>query len=123
MSPMIRGILVAACIAIVGVVVYEQFFRTSADQSWESLGVAMKADSIQALEAAKDQASGGPAAPWIDYELAMRLYDLGGRENFERSKQVAQAAVADHPEHVTAGWLRQLIAAIETYEGAAPAPQ
>jgi hypothetical protein len=121
MSPLIRGILLATCVAIVGVVVYHQFFKTSADQSWESLGVALKADSIQALEAAKDQAAGGPAAPWIDYELAMRLYDLGGRENFERSRQVAQAAIDDHPAHVTAPWLRQLIAALDTYEKALPA--
>ena len=117
MSPLIRGILLATCVAIVGVVVYQQFFQTSAEQSWETLGVALKSDSVQALEAAKDQVGGGPAAPWIDYELAMRLYDLGGRENLERSKQVAQAAVEEHPDHVTAPWLRQLITAIQTYEG------
>jgi len=121
MSPLIRGTLLAACIAIVGVVVYHQFFKTSADQSWETLGVALKSDTVQAFEAAKDQATGGPAAPWIDYELAMRLYDLGGRENLERSKQVAQAAVDEHPEHVTAPWLRQLIAAIQSYESTATA--
>jgi|SRR5678815_3257809 hypothetical protein len=121
MSPLIRAILLATGIAIIGVVVYQQFFQTSDDQSWETLGVATKADSIQALEAARDQAAGGPAKPWIDYELAMRLYDLGGKENFERSRQVAQAALDAHPTHATAPWLKQLIAAIGTYDKALPA--
>jgi hypothetical protein len=76
---------------------------------------------VQALEAARDQASGGPAKPWIEYELAMRLYDLGGRENFERSKQVAQVALDAHPTHATAPWLRKLIAAMSSYGKAIPA--
>ena len=123
MSPLIRAVLLATCAAIVGVVVYQQFFRTGDDQSWESLGVAAHSQSVQALEAARDQTSGGPAKPWIEYQLAMRLYDLGGRENFERSRQVAQAALDAHPAHATSPWLRRLIAAIGTYEQAAPAAQ
>lgn len=121
MSPLIRTILLAACAAIIGVVVYHQFFKTSADQSWESLGVAARSQSVQALEAARDQASSGPAKPWIEFQLAMRLYDLGGRENFERSRQVAQASLDAHPSHATAPWCRQLIAAIGSYEQAVPA--
>ena len=121
MSPLIRGILLATGAAIIAVVVYTQFFKASDDQAWETLGVAVRSDSIQALEAARDQTSGGPAKPWIDYELAMRLYDLGGKENFERSRQVAQAALDAHPTHATAPWLKQLISALDTYEQAPPA--
>ena len=122
MSPLIRGILLATGAAIIAVVVYQQFFKTSDDQAWETLGVAVNANSIQALEAARDQTSGGPAKPWIDYELAMRLYDLGGKENFERSRQVAQAALDAHPSHPTAPWLKELITALGTYQQA-PAAQ
>lgn len=121
MSPMIRAILLGACAAIVGVVVYQQFFRTGDDQSWEALSVAARSQSVQALEAARDQAGGGPAAPWIEYQLAMRLYDIGGRENFERSRQVAQASLDAHPTHATAPWLRKLVAAIGSFEQVNPA--
>jgi len=120
MPPLIRILLVATCIAIVGVVLYEQFVLTGDDQSWEALAQAMKAqDPVPALETARDQASGGPAGPWIEYELALQLYDRGGSENFQRSHQVAQAALDAHPDHVTAPWLRRLIAAIDSYKQAA----
>jgi hypothetical protein len=122
MTPLIRNFLLATGAAVVGVVVYHQFFKTGDDRSWEALGSATRSDTVQALEAARDQVSGGPAKPWIEYELAMRLYDLGGRENFDRARQVAQSAVDAHPTHVTAPWLRELITAMSSYESV-PAAQ
>jgi hypothetical protein len=118
---MIRNFLLATGAAVIGVVVYHQFFKTGDDRSWEALGSASRTDTVEALEAARDQVSGGPAKPWIEYELAMRLYDLGGRENFDRARQVAQGALDAHPTHATAPWLRELIAAMSSYDSAQPA--
>ena len=122
MSPLVRVVLIATGAAVVGVVLYQQFVATGDDQSWEVLAGVAHSESVEQLEAARDQASNGPAGPWIEYQLAMRLYDLGGSENLERSRQVAQSALDKHPEHVTSPWLRQLIDAIGTYKQV-PAPQ
>lgn len=121
MPSLIRSLLLLAGAAIVAVVVYHQFFQSSSDKAWETLGAATVAQSVQALENARDQIPSGPARPWADYELAMRLYDAGGKDNFDRAKQVAESAVADHPEHPTTPWLRRLIAAVATYEQAGSA--
>jgi hypothetical protein len=121
MPPIVRTILLATCAAIVGVVIYHQFFRADADAAWEALGVASASQSVQALEAARDQISGGSAKAWADYQLAIRLYDQGGSENFERARQVAQSALAANSDHATAPWLQRLVAAIGTYDRAATA--
>ncbi|HZM00349.1 MAG TPA: hypothetical protein VFD43_08865 [Planctomycetota bacterium] len=131
MSPLIRAILWATGAAIVGVVLYQQFVTTGDDQSWETFaraiaprdqaGQLQPEELVQALEAARDEAAGSAAGPWIEYELAMSLYTLGGSANFERSRQVAQATVAAYPTHAATPWLRRLIEAIDSYEGAATA--
>jgi hypothetical protein len=117
--PLARIGAAVVVLAIVAVVVQHQM-QTSTSTSWQTLASAEAGGStVEALEDARAQAHDSPAGPWIDYQLAVKLFDRGEEGDFDRARQVAQEALARIPaDHATRPWLEDLIAAIGSYPSA-----
>jgi hypothetical protein len=115
MHPVLK-VMIAATVIIITVVVIQSRRGSAEEQAWGHYAAARAQGlTVEALETARDQVRGTTAEPWVDYQLALKLYDTGGRENFERSRQVAQEALDRHPDHAAAELLRTLIDALETF--------
>ena len=116
MHPMLKVLLAVTVLAIAVVVIQSQ--RRNAEQDAWGYYAAARAQglSVEALDAARDQVRGTSAGPWVDYRLALKLYDAGGAENFERALQVARDAIDRHPDHVTSELLRDLVEALTSFE-------
>lgn len=116
MHPMLKVLLAMTVLAVVIVVIQSQGQDAETD-AWGHLAAARAQGlTVEALETARDQVRGSSAEPWLDCQLAVKLYEAGGAESFERARQVAQEAIDRHPEHVTSERLRNLIAAIASFE-------
>jgi len=115
MNPMLKVVIAVTVLAVVVVVIQSR--RGAAEQQAWGHYAAARADglSVEALETARDQVRGSSAEPWVDYSLALKLYDTGGAENFERARQVAQEAIDRHPDHTTTELLRGLVRALESF--------
>jgi hypothetical protein len=119
MTPLLRFSLIAAGIALLAVVAFH--LQQSGRQSgWEALASAQEpTPTIESLEIARDRASATAAGPWIDYQLALALFDRGQVGDFERSSQIARESMASHPDHGVAQPLQRLLQAIESYSAIA----
>jgi hypothetical protein len=115
---MLKVVIAVTVLAIVVVVIQSR--RGEAEQqAWGHFATARAASdngpTVESLETARDQVRGSSAEPWVDYQLALKLYDAGGMDNFERARQVAQEALDRNPDHATADLLRNLVEALDTY--------
>jgi hypothetical protein len=120
-TPLARVAAAVVVLAIVAVIVQHQL--QGAEQSaWQVLADAQQQGlSVEALEDARARSRGSPAGPWIDYQLAMMLFDRGEAGDFDRARQVAEESLGQIPPgHATVPWLEQLVEAISSYS-AAPA--
>jgi hypothetical protein len=115
MSPLLRLTLVAAAVTLVAVVALH-FSQSGAQSAWETLAAAHDpSPTVESLEAARDRAASTPAGPWIDYQLAVALFDRGHSGDLERAVQIAREALAGHPDHAVAPPLQRLLEAVESY--------
>ncbi len=121
MHPLFKVLIVAAVLAIIAVIYQSQ--QQADDQSgWSQYGVAeAQGFTVEALEAAQDQTHGTSAEPWIAYQLAVKLYESGGRANLDRSLQLAKETLRMFPDHPIAERLRNLIQMTDSYAGVADA--
>ena len=116
MHPMLK-VLVAVTVVAIAVVVIQSQRTVAEQQAWGRFAEAREQGlSVESLETARDQVRGTSAEPWVDYQLALKLYDTGGTENFERARQVAQEAIDRHSGHATSELLRKLIVALESFD-------
>jgi hypothetical protein len=119
MHPMLK-VVIAVTVVAIAVVVIQSRKGVAEQQAWGHYAEARAAGlTLESLETARDQVRGSTAEPWVDYQLALKYYDAGGAENFERARQVAQEAIDRHPKHATAETLRGLVTALESYAGPA----
>ncbi|HEX5010269.1 MAG TPA: hypothetical protein VFY71_07700 [Planctomycetota bacterium] len=111
----LKIILGVAAAAVIIVVVTEQRAVSQA-AGWDALSAAEAAGgSPESLQTASQAAHGTDAEPWVELLLARSLYDAGGKDQLERARLVAQQALDRHPEGEVAGYLRQLVAAIDSF--------
>jgi hypothetical protein len=114
--PLALKVILGVAIAAVIIVVLSQQRAASQAAGWDALAAAERAGgSPEALESASQAAHGTDAEPWVELLLARSLYDAGGKDQLERARLVAQQALDRHPEGEVAGYLRQLVAAIDSF--------
>jgi hypothetical protein len=109
--------LVAVGIAIL-VVVAVHLSQSGAQSGWEALASAQAqigGPTVDSLETARDRGASTAAGPWIDYQLAVALFDRGDPGDLERASQIAHEAVAGHPEHIVTPPLQRLLEAIDSF--------
>jgi len=112
----VAGVL--ALVAIAAVVVIDQM-QAADDKAWDYYAEARAGNfTPEALENAREASKGTDAEPWVNWRLAMALYATGSAEDLQRAQQVAESSIQAYPEHQTTAWLRDLVAALKTYEGA-----
>jgi hypothetical protein len=110
----LKVLLGLAIVAVVVVVLMEQR-ASSHEAGWEALSTAQRAgDTVESLETAAQAARGTDAEPWVDFLLARRLYDAGGKEQLDRARSVAQQALDRHPDSAAAAHLSRVIAAVDS---------
>ena len=114
--PLALKVILGVAIAAVSVVVLSEQRASSQAAGWDALAAAETAGgSPEALETASQGARGTAAEPWVEFLLARSLYDAGGKDQLERARLVAQQALDRHPEGEVAGYLRQLVTAIDSF--------
>jgi len=114
--PLALKIVLGVAIAAVIVVVLSEQRAAAQAAGWDALAAAERAGgSPEALESASQAAHGTDAEPWVELLLARSLYDAGGKDQLERTRLVAQQALDRHPGGEVAGYLRQLVAAIDSF--------
>jgi predicted amidohydrolase len=114
-NPWIKVLLLATGVAVV-VIIITATQRAADDAAWTHLARARAlGNTVEALEAARTDAQGTVAEPWISYYLAMALYEAGGPEDLLEARQVASESRSKHPEHSTAAFLERLVAALDSY--------
>jgi hypothetical protein len=119
MNPLFRMTLIAAAVALLAVVAFH-FTQSSRQSGWEALAAAQDpTPSVESLEKARDLGSASEAGPWIDFQLAIALFDRGQPGDIERAGQIAREAAASHPGHAVTARLQRLVEAIESYSPAA----
>ena len=107
------GILVVVGITVVLV---RQSRSSIAKAGWNRFADARSQGmSVASLDAARDQAKGSPAEPWINFELALILYEHGTPSDFERALQIIADSESDSVTPTVANSLRELRAAITTF--------
>jgi hypothetical protein len=108
--------LIAAAVTLLAVVAFH-FSQGGAQSAWETLAAAQDpAPTVESLEDARDRAASTPAGPWIDYRLAVALFDRGQPGDLERASQIAREALAAHPDHVVSTPLQRLLEAVDSYQ-------
>ena len=109
-------VLVVALIVTLAVVLYRQHRETTAREGWGHFAEAHEqGGTVAALETARDQAAGSPARPWLDFELAFKLYEAGTPADLERALQITRESMATYANHPVAEPLRKLDSAIKTF--------
>ena len=110
----LKVLLGLAIVAVVVVVLLEQR-ASSHEAGWDALSVAQRAGgTVESLETASQAARGTDAEPWVDFLLARRLYDAGGKDQLDRARSVAQQALDRHPDSAAAAHLTRVIAAVDS---------
>ena len=114
-SSWIRALLLLAIIAMAYAATSE--WRSSQNEEiWAAL--TEEAGSIDGLESLRARSRDTAVEPWASYALASELFSQGGEEgNLQRSRQIAEESVAEYPDHTTTQWLRQLLLAVDSYNG------
>lgn len=113
-SPWARLALAVAITAIVVVVVRDRM-EAGESQAWERLAQARVAGfGIENLEDLRQEVAGTSAEPWVAFHLAMQFYDSG--TDYDRARQVAEAAIESFPDHATAPLLVRLVDAVKSYQ-------
>ena len=115
MHPLFKtGLAVVAVSAVV--IVWLAYDSAANEQAWTHLAKARAQDmSIESLEAARADAAGSSAEPWIAYHLAMQLWDGGEPEQLAKAREVATNSIAVFPDHATTPYLEELVKALDTY--------
>lgn len=117
MHPAIKLLVAGAVIAIV-IVIFQSQRQEDEQSGWIQYGTAeAQSLDVAALEAARDQTHGTSAEPWVAYQLALKLWEAGGRTNLDRSRQIAQEALDRFPDHPAAARFRRLVEVVESYAG------
>jgi hypothetical protein len=115
MHPAFKVLLAGAVIAIL-VVVFRSQSQSAEHAGWKTYGTAEeKGFTVEALEAARDEAKDSSAEPWIAYKLVLKLYEAGGRSNLSRAQGVARETMDRFPGHPTLPWLQRLLHAAESF--------
>jgi len=115
MHPLVKSSLAVVAVATV-VIIWMAYSAAAREQAWAQLAEARAAGmTVEALEAARADASGTEAEPWIAYHLAMQLWREGGSEQLAQARKVASSTVASYPDHATAPFLEKLVATVDTY--------
>ena len=108
---------VAAAVVAIAFVVVRNLNAEAEEAAWAVVGEeSVLQGDVEAMEAAREQVKGTPAATLLSLMLSQRLYELGGAENFERARQVASEALDAEPDHLLAANLRRVIAAVDSFE-------
>ena len=114
--PLALEIVLGLAIASVIAVVFFQQRESSQAAGWDALATAERAGATpEALETASQSARGTPAEAWVDFLLARKLFDAGGKDQLERARLIAQQALDRHPDAQVASCLSHLVAAIDSY--------
>jgi hypothetical protein len=109
-------VLLGVLIVTLAVVLWRQHRETTAREGWGRFAEAHdQGSTVAALEAARDQAAGSPARPWLDFELAFKLYEQGTPADLERALQITRESMATYANHPAAESLRKLDSAIKTF--------
>ncbi len=115
MSKGIR-LLLAVSVAAVIVVVVRYQLAASTGAGWDELFAATSSGAtVESLEAARVKAESTEAMPWLDYQLAVMLFDKGDAGSLERARQLAEQSVARNPSHATTPWMRKLLQAVDSF--------
>jgi hypothetical protein len=111
----LRYVIGAALIAVIVLFVRERR-EASRAAGWDALATAERANETpEALEIALQSAKDTPAEPWIAFALAERLYEQGGRENFDRAKSIALSTLERYADHPAAPCLRRVADAADSF--------
>ncbi len=115
-------VAIAAALAAIVVVIVRTKAAQAEEEAWALLAHPdYKLNTVASLESIRDRAEGSSVEPWVSYQLAAKLFEDGGEENFARAEQVSQETLDRHPDHAVSPLLRQLLESISSYEVVPPA--
>ena len=110
------GLVVLVAVVALAVVLIRQHRAAADRQGWDRLADAREQGmSVESLNTARDEAAGSPAEPWIDLELALKLYDQGTPADLERALQITTESLAKFQNHPVAAGLTRLKSAINSF--------
>src|SRR5262249_11576779 len=116
----LRVLVVLALATLVGII-FQQRREAAERAGWDHFAEAHdQGMTVAALETAKDQAKGSPAEPWLNFELALKLYEQGTSADLERASQIAKEAESQFSSHPAGEACRKLQAAISSFQSPAP---